>query len=293
MAMNPWLEVALNGPWTRSYQPRIPVTVDEIVEEAVACVEEGAAIVHVHAYDAETGRQKDDPDLYARIIEGIRARVDAIVYPTVPFASRSQGPGASRLEDRFAAIEELGRRGLLEWSVVDLGSLNFVRRDELQEGEGGFIHTNSLPEIRANLDLAVRFGFHPSYTVYEAGFLRLGAALKRLTGGLPQPVYRLMFSDAYTFGFSPTPRALDTYLGLLDELDPGAPWMVAGLGVSIDPLLAVAAERGGHIRVGLEDVPPQAERSNLELVREAAALMARHGHGLADAAAVRRSLAGG
>src|SRR4051812_45858955 len=83
MAQKTWLEVALNGGLTRAIQPRVPITVEDIVAEGIAAVQAGAAIVHLHAYDAATGRQKDDPDVYARIIEGIRNKVDAIVYPTV------------------------------------------------------------------------------------------------------------------------------------------------------------------------------------------------------------------
>ena len=49
-----WLEVALNGPWTRKRQPGIPVSVAEIVEQGIACVNAGASIVHVHAYDENT-----------------------------------------------------------------------------------------------------------------------------------------------------------------------------------------------------------------------------------------------
>ncbi len=81
--MKTWLEVALNGGWTRALQPLNPIAVDEIIAEGVACVREGAAIVHLHAYDAATGRQCDDADVYAHIIEGIRSKVDAIVYPTI------------------------------------------------------------------------------------------------------------------------------------------------------------------------------------------------------------------
>ena len=79
-----WLEAALSGPWTRKNQPRIPISVEEIVADGIAAAHEGAAIIHVHPYDPETGRQKDDADIYARIIEGIRAKVDVIVYPTLP-----------------------------------------------------------------------------------------------------------------------------------------------------------------------------------------------------------------
>src|SRR5258708_29736953 len=79
-----WLEVALNGSWTRRPQPLIPVAPSDIVAEGIAAVQAGAAIVHLHAYDAASGRQRDDADIYEAIIGGIRAEVDAIVYPTIP-----------------------------------------------------------------------------------------------------------------------------------------------------------------------------------------------------------------
>jgi len=62
MATKTWLEVALNGPWGKQMQPGIPVRVADIIEEGVACAREGAAIVHVHAYDesaAEVRRALD------------------------------------------------------------------------------------------------------------------------------------------------------------------------------------------------------------------------------------------
>ena len=55
VAQKTWLEVALNGPWTRGRQPGIPVTVKDIVEQGIACVKAGAAIVHLHAYDEAKG----------------------------------------------------------------------------------------------------------------------------------------------------------------------------------------------------------------------------------------------
>jgi uncharacterized protein (DUF849 family) len=70
-----WLEVALNGPWSRDRQPGIPILADEIVAEAIACAQEGAAIIHFHPYDEQSGRQFDDYEIYAPIIEKIRAKV--------------------------------------------------------------------------------------------------------------------------------------------------------------------------------------------------------------------------
>ncbi len=69
-----WLEVALNGPWSRQRQPGIPVTADDIVHEALACADEGASIIHFHAYDPVTGKQRDDYDIYAPIINGYARR---------------------------------------------------------------------------------------------------------------------------------------------------------------------------------------------------------------------------
>ena len=106
-----WLEVALNGPWGRALQPGIPMRVEDIVAEGIACAHEGAAIVHVHAYDEAAGRQKDDADVYSRIIEGIRAKADCLVYPTLPF----DGSGAMAAQARFAAVETLAGAGCSRW----------------------------------------------------------------------------------------------------------------------------------------------------------------------------------
>jgi uncharacterized protein (DUF849 family) len=281
-----WLEVALNGPWSRARQPRIPVAVREIVAEGVACARAGAAIVHVHPYDEATGRQRDDPDIYAAIIEGIRAQVDAIVYPTLPFEIAGALPAA----ERYAAVEALAKRGLIEWSVVDPGTVNISDYAELAAGREGIVYANPESHIRAGLALAVRHGFVPSYAIYEPGFTRLGAALARTFPGLRPPVYRFMFSTGFTFGFPPEPFGLDAHLSLLEREAPGAHWMVAGLAVDVLPLLPEAIRRGGHVRVGLEDAPLGSTRSNVQWVEAAAAAIRETGGEPATAGEVRAAL---
>src|SRR5690349_17847079 len=61
-----FLEAALNGPWGRERQPLIPMAVADIVEQGIIAAKSGAGIIHVHAYDAASGRQKDDWQIYAR-----------------------------------------------------------------------------------------------------------------------------------------------------------------------------------------------------------------------------------
>ncbi|MGQ0510334.1 MAG: 3-keto-5-aminohexanoate cleavage protein [Betaproteobacteria bacterium] len=270
-----WLEVALNGPWGRAKQPGSPVRVEDIIADGIACAREGAAIIHVHAYDEASGVQRDDAGLYARIIEGIRARADCLVYPTIPFASGDMDAAA-----RFAAIQDLAKRGLLEMAVVDPGSVNFDT----------FVYLNPIEHIRHGLALAARHRFHPGYAIYEPGFLRLGAAFAREWPGMPTPVYRFMFSEGFPFGFPPAPYALEAYLRLLQDEAPGAPWMVAGLKVDVLPLVPEAVARGGHVRVGLEDAPFGSARPNAEWTRLARAAIERAGGRLASAADVRGAL---
>ena len=138
-----WLEVALNGPWGREVQPKIPVGVREIVAEGIACAKEGAAIVHVHAYDEATGRQRDDAETYRRIIEGIREQEDVIVYPTLPVMGGPDAPRAMTAPERFKAVEQLAMQGLLEWTVVDPGSVNFAHYDRLVAIQEGFVYLNA------------------------------------------------------------------------------------------------------------------------------------------------------
>jgi 3-keto-5-aminohexanoate cleavage enzyme len=283
-----WLEVALNGPWSRKVQPRIPVAVKDIVEEGIACAKAGACIVHVHAYDEQTGRQRDDADLYAHIIEGIRSEVDVIVYPTVPSAGLGADANLSA-QARYAHVEELATRGLIEWAVVDPGSTHFNLYDDAAQDKEGFVYINPEDHIRHGLGLARRYRFHPSYAIYEPGFLRLGSVL-HWRCSCPTPIYRFMFTSGYTFGFPPDDYGMTAYLNLLDRLAPGAQWMVSGLYVDVLPLIPRTVAEGGHVRVGLEDAPHGSERSNLEWVNAAAAAIEKCGGELARVSDVRAKL---
>lgn len=278
-----WLEVALNGPWSRAQQPLIPLSVEEIVAEGVACARAGAAIVHIHARDPGTGAQKDDAELYAAIFEGVRAGCDAIVYPTLPLLGAEGHEAGESVAGRFAAVEALAARGLLEWLVVDPGSATFLRPEA---PEGGFLYRNPPDHVRAGLDLARRAGARPSFAIYEPGFARAGAAWAA-AAGCPTPVYRFMFSTGFLFGFPPEPFALEAHRALLARVAPGAPWMVAGLDVDVTPLIAPAVAAGGHVRVGLEDAPFGCRLGNLALVEAARAAIEAAGGRLASAAEVR------
>ena len=283
-----FLEAALNGPWGGPRQPLAPVTDQALIDEGIACARAGASVIHLHVYDPETGRQWEDADAYARVIEGIRAQEDVIVYPTLPLSGAPGTPPMSP-ESRFASVKALARRGLLEWAVIDPGSTQISAFADLPDGPEGFLYRTSEAELRHGLRLARDHGFYPSYAIYEPGFLRLGAALARAIGA-PMPIYRFMFSDRFTFGFPPRQWALEAYLHLLDDCHPGAPWMVAGLQVDLGPLIEAAAARGGHVRVGLEDAPFGCGLKNPLLVENAARRLSVAGHHLGSAAMLRAEM---
>jgi len=164
--------------------------------------------------------------------------------------------------------------------VVDPGSVNL----------DSFVYVNPDEHVRHGLGLAAHYGFHPGYAIYEPGFVRLGALRAREAGPVPQPVYRFMFSDDLPFGFPPELYALEAYLRLLEDNAPGAPWMVAGLSVDVLPLVGAAIERGGHVRVGLEDAPLGSTRSNLDWTIAARRAIEDAGGRLASSAEVRGAL---
>ncbi|MRX37398.1 3-keto-5-aminohexanoate cleavage protein [Aminobacter sp. MDW-2] len=286
-----WIEVALNGPWGPTLQPGAPITIESIVEEGIAAAKAGASIVHFHAYDENAGKQKDDWQLYARIIEGIRSQADVIAYPTIPLAGSGLGSDEPlTAQDRLHHIDELGRRGLIEWAVCDPGTVNFCRFDRIAAGDLGFIYLNPGDHIREGLKIAAAHRIRPSFAIYEPGFSRLGAAAAAAIKNVPTPIYRFMFSDEFAWGFPPRSFGLTAHLALLSEVAPGAPWMIAGLGVDVGPLVEETLERGGHVRVGLEDARFGTDRTNLNLVEEAAVRIRTMGYEPATAAEIREAL---
>jgi 3-keto-5-aminohexanoate cleavage enzyme len=283
-----WIEAAVNGPWSRNRQPGIPDTVDAIIADGLACAAAGACIVHVHAYDG-AGPQTFDWQVYARIIEGIRAKIDVPVYPSIPSAGIGVGPLPADAAARFAHVEALAARGLLEFAVVDPGSVNFTDLSIGSETPPALTYLNPESHVRHALGFAARYGFHPAYAIYEPGFTRAGAALARAIGA-KTPIYRLMFSEWFAYGFPPKPYALQAHIALLNDEAPGAPWMIAGLGVDIRPLISETVRRGGHIRVGLEDAPFGCSMSNRALVEEGVRLIRAHGAEPATVAEMRAAL---
>lgn len=291
MARKVWIEAALNGGWGRRLQPKIPVTIEELIDDGIACARAGAAIIHLHTYDPRSGKPNMDAEAFARVSQGIRTKVDAIVYPTIDSERTANAELSVVGRQRYAMIEKLAERELLEWTAVDPGSVNLTAYAGLANQQAGMVYLNPESDIRRGLELCVKHDLYPSFAIYEPGFLRLGAAMAGLTRQLRTPIYRLMFSEGMAFGFPPRAYALSAYRVLLETCAPNSPWMVAGFLVDLTDLLPEVVASGGHIRVGLEDAPLGSDRTNRQWVSHAANAIQKAGGEPATADDVRRSLA--
>jgi uncharacterized protein (DUF849 family) len=288
------IEAAINGLTTTQRNPHVPQLPADVTTDALRCFSAGAAIVHNHIDLMTT----DPQAAAARYLESWRpvwsARPDALLYPTV-------GMGVG-IEERFGHIPLLATTGRLRLSLLDPGSVNLggVDTDGLPGGPFDFVYANSFSDIRHVITLCEHYRLGPSIAIYEPGFLRTTLAYAR-AGRLPAGAFvKFYFGGDHdflsgaagggSFGLPPTPAALDVYLSMLG--DSGVPWAVAVLGGDVVGcgLARAALERGGHVRLGLEDYAGQRTPTNEELVTEAVALAAEVGRPVATCADAARIL---
>jgi 3-keto-5-aminohexanoate cleavage enzyme len=287
------IEVAVNGLTNRERNPHVPLAANEIAAEARRCLEAGAAIVHSHNAEMAV----DATRAAALYLEAwrpvLRERPDALFYPTVGF-----GP---TIVEKYAHVPILAESGLLRIGLVDPGSVNLGGADD--EGLPApvdFVYINSYSDIRHEMGLCERFRLGPSLSIFEPGFLRVALAYQR-AGRMPAgALVKLYFGgdEGYlgggrggvTFGLPPTRPSLEAYLAMLEGS--GLPWSVAVLGgdVIASGLARLALERGGHLRVGLEDYAGPDSPTNVELVKQAVTMAARVGRPVATPSETARLL---
>jgi uncharacterized protein (DUF849 family) len=149
-----------------------------------------------------------------------------------------------------------------------------------------YVYTNSPNDIRHMAKVCREHGLGPSVAVFEPGFLRVVLSAEKSGALPPGTLVKLYFSaGGYLgsgdpiFGAPPIPEALDMYLAMLRGSR--LPWAVAVIGGSLldSEIVRPALERGGHLRVGLEDF--FTAKSNVDEVRRASELCREYGRPLA------------
>ena len=273
------IEAAINGATSKSVNPNVPVTEYEIVADALACFETGAAIVHQHITDFNLSGE-EAAQVYLGIWRRVLAvRPDALWYPTV-----NLGPQAHWYDH----IPPLAESGLLRMGLSDPGSVNMgVPVDSLPAGS--FVYTNTFDDIARQLELCRTHRLGPSLAIYEPGFLRTVRAYHH-SGQLPVGSFvKLYFSSTRglsgtAFGLPPSRAALSAYVELLDGT--GLPWAVSAVGYDLvrSEVCRPALDAGGHLHLGLEFYAGDRTPTNVDLVAEAVEAVAAAGREVATSA---------
>lgn len=241
---------------TPSMSPHLPVQAAEIAAQAVAAAEAGAAILHLHAREEETGRPTQDPEAFKRFLPQIRQGCDAIINIT------TGGGLGMTMDQRLAAALWAAP----ELASMNMGSINFnisgaaARVASFQndwekpylEMTKDFILSNTFAQIERAMtelgDLGTRFEFE----CYDTGHLyNLAHFADR---GIVKPPFFVQSIFGILGGIGPEPENLMSMKATADRLF-GADYHLSILAAGRHqmPFTTMGAILGGHVRVGLED----------------------------------------
>ncbi|GAB5413850.1 MAG: 3-keto-5-aminohexanoate cleavage protein [Congregibacter sp.] len=274
------IEASLNGSASKEFNPNVPYSDEEIVADAVACMEAGAALIHNHTDEPIIGGSGElDTERYARPWrELLKIRPDAILTPTMPV-----GQEGVPVETRYKHVEEMAREGLLAQGLCDPGTFNVSLLDE--DGlfaPSTYLYRNDTQDSRYYVEKCRELNIGLSISIFEPGFLKFILAYHR-AGKLPAgSMIKLYFAaDHLPMGMPPTAASLDAYLGMLGDWD--VPWLVSSFGADCTGcgLSEEAIKRGGHVQVGLEPYSGDRTPSNVELVEEVVAIARTYGRPIA------------
>jgi uncharacterized protein (DUF849 family) len=239
-----------------SATPYLPITPDEIAAGAIGAAEAGAAIVHLHARDPETGRPTPDPDVFARFLPRIAAGCDAVVNIT------TGGGQGMTLEERTDAA----RRFQPELCSLNMGSMNFglfpvldrikeFRHDwepQYLEASRDYIFRNTYHDIERIVRELGANGTRFEFECYDVGHLyNLAHFLDR---GVVEPPLFVQTIFGILGGIGTDGENLLHMKTIADRLFGDAYyWSVLGAGRHQTSLVTMGAILGSNVRVGLED----------------------------------------
>jgi len=284
---------------TPSMTPYLPITPDEIAENAIAAWEAGAAIIHLHARDPETGRPTPDPDVFMQFLPRIKQATDAVVNVT------TGGGHGMTLDERLAAP----LRAEPEMCSLNMGSMNFGlfpildKMSEFKfdwerkhlEGSRDFIFRNTFADIEQVLKrLGEGCGTRFEFECYDVGHLYTLAHF--LDRGLVQPPLFVQTIFGILGGIGADPENLMHMRRIADKLFGDAyQWSILAAGRHQMPLATMGAAMGGNVRVGLEDsiyiAKGELAKNNAEQVTKIRGILADLSLEIASPAEAREMLA--
>jgi len=225
------ITAALTGAMTpKEMNPSIPLTPEEIAEDAYRCSQAGAAVVHLHMRDEE-GLGTMDKEKFKKTIERIKARTDC----DVVINCTTSGDSRAGDEERMAHLPLVKP----EMASYDAGSFNWMP---------GGIFENS-PQFLEKLGLKMKeLGIKPEMEIFDSGFMNI------VNYYVKKEVLQTPCHYQFVLGVLGGMEATVKNLVYLHEMLPkGATWSAFGLGRQHLPIMYATLALGGHIRVGLED----------------------------------------
>jgi uncharacterized protein (DUF849 family) len=242
---------------TPTMSPHLPITPDEIADQAVAAAEAGAAILHLHARDPNDGRPTPDPKVFMQFLPRIREKTDAVVNIT------TGGSLTMSLADRLAA-PMLARP---EMASLNMGSINFALfpmaaryknwkfewEKPYLESSDDYIFRNTFRDISHILkELGEGCGTRFEFECYDVGHLYNLAHF--VDNGLVNPPFLVQSIFGIMGGIGPDPENIAVMRNTANRLfGKDYVWSVLGAGRHQMSLVTMAAIMGGNVRVGLED----------------------------------------
>jgi len=276
---------------TQDRSPHVPRSPAEIAASAIDAAKAGAAVVHCHVRDPETGAPSRRVALYREVTERIRAAdVDVVLNLTAgmggdlvfgssesPLPLDAQGTDMVGASERMRHVAEC----LPEICTLDCGTMNFAEAD--------YVMTNTPGMLRAMGAITAELRVRAEIEVFDTGHLWLAKQLVK-EGIIADPVL-LQLCMGIPWG---APDDLNTLMAMVNNIPAGWHFSAFSIGRNEMPYAAAAMLAGGNVRVGLEDnlwLDKGVLATNAQLVERAATVVTNMGARLMGPAELRDMLA--
>jgi uncharacterized protein (DUF849 family) len=291
MNQNVFITCAITGSGdTTSKSDKVPITPVEIADAAITAAKAGAAVVHCHVRNPETGAPSRDPALFREVTDRIRgADIDMVLNLTAgmggdlvlggvetPLPPDADGTDMAGATERLAHIADC----LPEICTLDCGTMNF--------GHGDYIMTNSPAMLREMAAQMRALGVKPEIEAFDTGHLWF--AKKLVEDGLIEGPALVQLCMGIAWG---APDDLNTLMAMVNNLPKDWVFSAFSIGRNAAAYPAAAILAGGNIRVGLEDsiyLSRGVFATNAQLVERAATVANNMGASLIGPEAVRQQL---
>ena len=291
MNLNPFITCAVTGSGgSQNRSPHVPRSPKQIADSAIDAAKAGAAVVHCHVRDPDTGEPSRRPELYRELIDRIRdSETDVVVNftagmggdlvfgdPENPMDLDLAGTDMAGATERVAHVAEC----LPEICTLDCGTMNFAEAD--------YVMTNTPGMLRAMGQMMTDLGVRPEIEVFETGHLWFAKQL--VEEGIIQDPVMIQMCMGIPWG---APDDLNTFMAMVNNTPSNWTFSAFSIGQHQMPYVAAAILAGGNVRVGLEDniwLGKGELATNAQLVEKAASIVNKMGATLMSAEDVRKKM---